>query len=54
MMITGPVIDWEAWANMAFPESGRYVVPDALNLVDIDRATDLGTYVEENLWIRHA
>jgi len=29
------------------------VVPDALGLVDIDRDADRGTYVEENLWMRH-
>ena len=53
MVITGSVAEWEEWAAMAFPESGAYVVPDALNLVDIDRDADRGTYVEENLWMRH-
>ena len=31
---------------MVFPETGAYVVPDDLGLVDIDRAKDIGTYVE--------
>ena len=53
MVITGAVADWEEWTGMAFPESGRYVVPDALNLVDIDREKDNGTYAETNLWMRH-
>jgi hypothetical protein len=39
---------------MAFPETGRYVVPDALDLVTIDREQDRGTYAESNLWMRHA
>ena len=39
---------------MVFPETGEYVVPDALDLVDIDRAKDIGTYVEEGLWVQHA
>lgn len=49
MVITGSVAEWEEWAAMAFPESGAFVVPDALNLADIDRDADRGTYVEENL-----
>lgn len=54
MVITGSVADWESWTGMAFPDSGRYVVPEALNPVSIDRQKDEGVYVEENLWIRHA
>jgi GNAT superfamily N-acetyltransferase len=53
MTIVGTVADWEQWAGMAFPESGLYVVPDALDLVHIDRQADRGTYVEPNLWMRH-
>jgi GNAT superfamily N-acetyltransferase len=53
MIITGTVADWEQWAGMAFPETGQYVVPDALDLIDIDREQDRGTYAETNLWIRH-
>jgi hypothetical protein len=53
MVITGTVAEWEQWAEMAFPETGSYVVPDALSLVEIDQESDQGTYVEENLWMRH-
>jgi GNAT superfamily N-acetyltransferase len=53
MTITGTVPEWEDWASMAFPETGHYVVPDALDLVDIDREKDRGTYHETNLWMRH-
>jgi GNAT superfamily N-acetyltransferase len=53
MVITGTVAEWEQWAGMAFPESGPYVVPDALDLVTIDREQDRGTYEETNLWMRH-
>ena len=35
MIIKGTVAEWEEWAGMAFPESGTYVVPDALDLVDV-------------------
>lgn len=53
MVITGTVLQWEQWASMAFPETGPYVVSEALGLVEIDRQADRGTYVEENLWMRH-
>ena len=53
MMITGTVGEWEEWAAMAFPETGSYVVPAALDLVEIDRDRDRGSYAETNLWMRH-
>ncbi|HVB71432.1 MAG TPA: hypothetical protein VND83_08035 [Acidimicrobiales bacterium] len=53
MVITGSVSEWEAWTGMAFPDSGSYVVPDALDLVVIDREADVGKYVEPNLWMQH-
>lgn len=53
MVITGTVAEWQDWAKMAFPQSGRYVVPDALDLVRVDRDADCGRYAETNLWMRH-
>jgi GNAT superfamily N-acetyltransferase len=53
MIITGTVAQWEEWAAMAFPDSGQYVVPQALDLVTIDRERDEGRYEETNLWMRH-
>jgi GNAT superfamily N-acetyltransferase len=53
MIITGTVAEWEDWTKMAFPETGSYVVPEALDLVEIDREDDRGTYHETNLWMRH-
>jgi hypothetical protein len=53
MTITGTVTEWESWAQMAFPDTGRYIVPDALDPVDIDRERDRGTYLESNLWMQH-
>lgn len=53
MVITGTVDEWESWTEMVFPETGRYVVPDALGLVDINVAEDTGIYTEENLWVQH-
>lgn len=54
MTITGTVAEWEEWTGIAFPDSGRYVVPDALDPVHIDREQDRGTYEETNLWMQHA
>ncbi len=53
MVVSGSVEEWERWAEMPFPVSGAYVVPDALNLVQVDREHDLGIYREENLWVQH-
>jgi hypothetical protein len=53
MLVSGTIAEWESWTDMVFPESGWYVVPDALGLVDINRAEDTGTYTEENLWVQH-
>lgn len=53
MVVPGTVAEWEAWVDMVFPVSGAYVVPDALNLVQVDRERDLVVYREENLWVRH-
>jgi hypothetical protein len=33
----------EQWAGMAFPETGQYAVPEALDLVSVDRDRDRGT-----------
>lgn len=53
MVIPGTVAEWESWADMSFPASGSYVVPDALNLLEVDRETDTAVYREENLWMQH-
>lgn len=53
MAVSGTVAQWEGWTGMAFPQSGRYVVPGGLDLVAIDRENDLGTYAETNVWMRH-
>jgi GNAT superfamily N-acetyltransferase len=53
MRVPGTVAQWEEWAEMAFPESGSYVVPGALTPVEIDRERDEGLYVEPNVWMVH-
>jgi hypothetical protein len=54
MCITGTVSEWEDWTGLVFPESGTYIVPDALVPITIDRARDEGRYVEPNFWMHHA
>lgn len=53
MEITAGVAAWEAWTGLVFPETGPYVVPDALVPLAIDRERDRGRYVEPNVWVRH-
>jgi hypothetical protein len=38
---------------MRFPESGNYVVPGALQPVEIDRERDEGVYEDPNVWMNH-
>ena len=53
LVVEGTVAEWEEWTGMAFPDSGSYVVEGALVPVEIDRAQDVGRYVEPNVWMRH-
>jgi GNAT superfamily N-acetyltransferase len=53
LRITGTVGEWEEWTETAFPESGSYVFPRGLALLEIDRENDLGSYWEPNVWVRH-
>ena len=53
LVVEGTVSEWEEWTGTAFPESGSYVVEGALVPVEIDRARDVGRYVEPNVWMRH-
>lgn len=53
MHMPGTVSEWESWTGLPFPESGHYVIPDALVPIEIDREHDRGLYVEPNVWMRH-
>ena len=52
--IEGSVHDWEEWTGMAFPESGSYVVPGALQPVEIDCERNCGRYFDPNYWMKHS
>lgn len=38
---------------MPLPGTGRYVIPEGMDVLHIDTETDVGTYTEPNIWIRH-
>ncbi|MEV6285512.1 hypothetical protein [Kribbella sp. NPDC051770] len=50
--ITGTVAEWEEWTGMVFPSPGTYTIPAGLTTLSV--ADGLGTYVEPNIWVRHA
>lgn len=54
MRVVGTVADWEEWTEMAFPETGAYVVPGALVPVEIDCDRNDGLYLEPNVWMVHS
>jgi GNAT superfamily N-acetyltransferase len=51
--VAGTVAEWEEWTELALPESGAYVVPEALVPVEINCERDEGVYVEPNVWMVH-
>ncbi len=53
MLIEGTVSDWQEWTGFFFLESGKYIIPDALNVVEFDIEKDLGSYIEPNVWMIH-
>jgi GNAT superfamily N-acetyltransferase len=53
LTVTGSVAEWENWTRMSFPESGRYIVPGALEPVDIDCEKGMGWYEEPNIWLKY-
>lgn len=53
MTIRGTRAEWEEWTGMKFPQTGRYIVPDALNPMEMDVEGDEGVYIEPNVWMVH-
>ncbi|MGK5511224.1 GNAT family N-acetyltransferase [Brevibacillus formosus] len=53
MLIRGSLTDWESWTGMKFPESGSYIIPDALVPVQVDVEKDEVVYIEPNIWMQH-
>ena len=52
-VIRGTCADWEEWTDLKFPQSGQYIVPSALNPIEVNVEEDRGIYVEPNVWMAH-
>ncbi len=52
-VVRGTCAEWEAWTKMKFPQSGRYVIPGALNPMEMNVEKDQGLYIEPNIWVTH-
>ncbi len=53
MLVSGTVADWEKWTGMRLPDTGSFVIPRALNPIEVDHEHDRGTYIEPNVWMVH-
>lgn len=54
LVMDGTVAEWEDWCEMAFPESGTYVIDGGQFPLVIDREADRGRYSEAHVWMRYA
>ena len=52
--VRGSRAEWESWTGMKFPQSGRYIIPGALEPIEINLQRDEGIYVEPNVWMQHS
>ena len=53
MTIRGSRAEWEEWTGLKFPQSGEYVIPGALNPMEMNIEQDEGVYIEANVWMVH-
>lgn len=53
MVIRGTRVEWEAWTDLKFPQSGKYYIPGALNPMEMNVEKDEGVYIEPNVWMVH-
>ncbi len=53
MTIRGTRLEWGSWTEMKFPQSGQYVIPGALNPMEMNIEKDEGIYIEPNVWMVH-
>jgi GNAT superfamily N-acetyltransferase len=51
--IRGRRVEWEAWTGMKFLQTGEYIIPGALNPIEVNMENDEGIYIEPNVWIVH-
>lgn len=53
MTIRGTRTEWEKWTGLKFSQSGEYVIPGALNPMEMHVEKDEGVYIEPNVWMVH-
>jgi GNAT superfamily N-acetyltransferase len=51
--IRGTRAEWEEWTRLKFPQSGQYIIPDALKPIEMNIEEDKGVYIEPNVWMAH-
>jgi len=54
MTIKGTVNEWQDWTGLSFQSSGLYTLEDALCPININLDTNIGEYIEPNVWIIHS
>lgn len=54
MVIPGTLAEWRDWTGLPFDRTGPVHVPGALAPVHCDVEHGVATYVEPNVWVRHA
>lgn len=52
--MTGTPAEWEAWAGLAMPSTGDYILPGGLAPLHLDRDAGEGVYTEPGIWVQHA
>ena len=52
--VRGTRAEWEQWTGMKFPQSGQYIIPGALNPIEINIEKNEGVYIEPNVWMQHS
>jgi len=51
--VDATVAEWEQRTGLRFPDSGRYIVPDAFQPIVVDRKHGRVRYQEANVWMLH-
>ncbi len=51
--VKNTIANWEKWTGLKFKQSGQFIIPGALNPIEIDLKADLGVYCEPNVWMYH-
>src|SRR3972149_302020 len=51
--IRGTRVDWEAWTEIKFPQSGEYIFPGAFVPIQMNIEKNEGVYMEQNVWVLH-